>query len=246
MPIVQPEGLPDRGGDRLRKVLDRLAAHHENPDNSIGAALCATCVDVADVAGAGLAIHIGADGGHLAIASSDPVMAELEELERTFGEGPCVDAFRTGHPVAEPDLANPMAPRWVAFTPEALRAGARAAFGYPLQMAAARFGTLNLYASEPGLLTEEQHESTLILAELATHVIATSQLAGPVDAVVEELSDLSTNQLEIHQAAGMISVQLGISISEALVRLRAHAFAEGQPLSAVAGEVVDRRLRLAR
>ena len=229
---------------RLRTVLERLATHQDNPGTSIGAALCATCVDVAHVAGAALTISAGPGEGHLSIASSGPVMSELEELERTFGEGPCVDAYLTGRPVAEPDLANPTAPRWVAFTPEAVRAGARAAFGYPLQVAASRFGALNLYASEPGLLTEEQHEHTLVVADLATHIIVTSQHAGPVDVLVEELVDVSTNQLEIHQAAGMTSVQLRISISEALLRLRGHAFAEGLPLSAVAVEVVERRMRL--
>jgi hypothetical protein len=228
----------------LRTVLERLARHQQDPENSIGAALCATCVDVAEVAGAGLTIHTAPGEGHLSIASSDPVMFELEELERTLGEGPCVDAFRTGLTVAEPDLVNPAASRWVAFTAEAVRAGARAAFGYPLQIAAARFGALNLYAAEPGSLTEDQHENTLVVAGLATHVIASSQLDGPIDVLVDEFSDVSTNQLEIHQAAGMTSVQLGVSIAEALVRLRGHAFAEGLPLSAVAVEVVGRRLRL--
>ena len=233
------------GDDRLQTVLQRFVAHTEDPANSVGAALCATCVDVAGVAGAGLTIQAGPGEAQLSIASSDPLMFELEELERTLGEGPCIDAYRTGESVAEPDLANPAARRWVAFTAEAVRVGARAAYGYPLQVAATRFGALNLYALETGPLTEEQHENTLVVADLATHVIVTSQLAGPGDVLLEELADVGSNQLEIHQAAGMTSVQLGVSISEALMRLRAHAFAESQPLSAVAAEVVERRLRLA-
>jgi hypothetical protein len=48
---------------------------------------------------------------------------------------------------------------------------------------------------------------------------------------------------EVHQATGMISVQLGVSLEEAFVRLRAHAFANGAALGDVAGEVVGRRLR---
>jgi AmiR/NasT family two-component response regulator len=48
---------------------------------------------------------------------------------------------------------------------------------------------------------------------------------------------------EVHQATGMISVQLGVSLEEAFVRLRAHAFASGGALGDVAGEVVGRRLR---
>ena len=41
----------------------------------------------------------------------------------------------------------------------------------------------------------------------------------------------------------MISVQLGVSLEEALVRLRAHAFAASTPLDDVAGDVVRRLLR---
>ena len=41
----------------------------------------------------------------------------------------------------------------------------------------------------------------------------------------------------------MISVQLGVSLEEALVRLRAHAFAAGAPLDDIAGDVVRRLLR---
>jgi AmiR/NasT family two-component response regulator len=41
----------------------------------------------------------------------------------------------------------------------------------------------------------------------------------------------------------MISVQLGVSIEEAFVRLRARAFASNAALGDVAAAVVDRRLR---
>ncbi len=47
----------------------------------------------------------------------------------------------------------------------------------------------------------------------------------------------------VHQAAGMVSIQLDISVGEALVRLRAHAFATDRPLTEVAREVIARTLR---
>ncbi len=45
---------------------------------------------------------------------------------------------------------------------------------------------------------------------------------------------------QVHQASGMISEQLGIGIADALVRLRAHAYAEGRPVNVVAADVVAR------
>jgi len=49
----------------------------------------------------------------------------------------------------------------------------------------------------------------------------------------------------LYQASGMVAVQLRIPASEALLRIRAHAFAAGQAVGAVATEIVAHRLRLA-
>jgi hypothetical protein len=51
------------------------------------------------------------------------------------------------------------------------------------------------------------------------------------------------NRPVVHQATGMISVQLGVSIQEALLRLRAHAYGSERPLGEIAEDVVARRLR---
>jgi AmiR/NasT family two-component response regulator len=51
-------------------------------------------------------------------------------------------------------------------------------------------------------------------------------------------------QLELSQAQGMAQMQLGVSLHEAMARLRAHAYAHGVPLSEVAADVIARRLVL--
>jgi hypothetical protein len=47
-----------------------------------------------------------------------------------------------------------------------------------------------------------------------------------------------------YAGAGMISVQEGISVTEALIRLRAFAFSHDRLLADVAEDIVARRLRL--
>jgi AmiR/NasT family two-component response regulator len=49
--------------------------------------------------------------------------------------------------------------------------------------------------------------------------------------------------MQVHQASGMVTVQAGVSIDEAFLMLRAHAFATGRPVAEVAKDVVERRLR---
>lgn len=229
--------------ERMQRILARLDHHRTARPASLGAALCTTSVEVLELSGAGITLRSG-HGSHNSIGASSPDMATLHDLERTLGEGPCVDAFALGEPVLEPDLARPVRPRWLAFTAGALDTEARAAFGFPLQIGAARLGALNLYAARPGALTDDQHLDALVMAEVVVQAVLTdvaSQTTGTaIDAgLLEQVGD----ELEIHQAAGMISVQLSVGIPDALARLRAHAFVEGASVHAVAADVVGRRLR---
>ncbi len=48
----------------------------------------------------------------------------------------------------------------------------------------------------------------------------------------------------VYQAQGMTMVDLGVSLVDALARLRAHAFAADRSLQDVARDVVEGRLRL--
>ncbi len=49
--------------------------------------------------------------------------------------------------------------------------------------------------------------------------------------------------VELAQASGMIAIQLSIPVSDALLRIRAHAFAHDQAVAETAVEIVARRLR---
>ena len=98
------------------------------------------------------------------MCSSNAVSALIEELQYTFGQGPCIEAYDEGRPVLEPNLDQPAWPRWLAFTGPALDAGVRAVFGFPMRDGAVRLGALNLYRDRPGALSDEQHADALVLA----------------------------------------------------------------------------------
>ena len=164
-------------------------------------------------------------------------------LERILGEGPCVDAFNRGEPAAEPDLEHPTAGRWVAFATAALRTEARAAFGYPMQIGGACVGALNLYATRPGQLSSDQHADALAVASVAAHAALSAVTHGPAGDLFAELLDFGPNQLEIHQATGMVAAQLSSDVGNALARLRGYAYAEDRTLTSVAADVIARRLR---
>ena len=178
------------------------------------------------------------------LCASDGVSQVIEELQYTLGEGPCVDACREDTVVAEPDLADPVTRRWLAFTPPALQAGARAVFGFPLRVGSVRLGALDLYRDRPGQLSGDQHADALAVADVAARWVLEAQAGAPLGAVAGELEMGADFHFVVHNAAGMVSVQEGISVTEALIRLRAFAFSHDRLLADVAGDVVARRLRL--
>jgi hypothetical protein len=142
----------------------------------------------------------------------------------------------------EPDLAGAGSGRWAAFAEPVVAAGVGAVFGFPLRVGAVRLGALNLYRDRPGDLTDDQHADALVLAEVTTEAILLLQASAPAGTLADELARSADLHLVVHQAAGMVAVQLGINVADALVRLRAHAFAEGTPVQKVAEDVVARRL----
>jgi len=177
------------------------------------------------------------------IYASDPGAAELEELTLTVGEGPGVDALADG-PVLVADLtAGEYLARWPAFAPTAVGAGVRAVFALPLWIGAIRLGVLDLYRAEPGGLDAEQLADALMLADTMGALLldqAGRDVARPEGSWPRHAG---AQHPVVHQATGMVIVQLGVTAAVALIRLRAYAYAHDRRLRDVATDVVARRLR---
>ena len=207
--------------------------------------VCTAAVAALPVGGAGLSAMSRTAASH-PLCSTDDISEQLEELQLTLGEGPCVDAFLDGSAVLTPDLlTGQLQDRWAVFADAALEAGARAVFALPLQVGAISPGVLDLYADVPTVLDPEQLADALAFADLATLLLLDARIDGtggpaPADRGFE---DLDGYRAEIDQATGILTVQLGIGIDEAFVRLRAHAYMQGRRLADVAADVVAHRLR---
>jgi hypothetical protein len=226
---------------RFDRILSVLAA--AGPTAAVDT-LCAVCAEVVDVAGAGVMVE--SEDHRAPLGSSDTTAASILDLCFTLGEGPGLDAHLGGMPVAEPDLALPRHTRWPNFAPPALSAGAAALFSFPLRVGGVRLGALTLHQERPGALSDEQHADALAMASVVVTTILAHQAEAPPGALASELAALSDSNAEVHQASGMVSVQLDVSLAEALVRLRAHAYAQERPLAELARDVVARRVRLSR
>ncbi len=227
-------------GDRHRRI--SLALSPGDAGRPSSARLCEVSADVVGLTGSGVMLMSG-DIRRGSLCATDAVSHLIEDLQYSLGEGPCVEAYEHDRVVLEPDLADPVTPRWLAFSPAVLEAGARAVFAFPLRVGSVRLGALNFYRDRTGALSDDQHADALVMADVAALYVLDMQADTPPGAVSEALAAGADFHYALHNAAGMVSVQLGVSLTEALVRLRAAAFAIGRSLDELAEDVVARRLR---
>ncbi len=204
--------------------------------------LGAVCTGVLSVAGAGVSLMASGRSGTVSI--SDAYVGTLEDVQFAIGVGPSHDAFASGRPVLTPCFDDRASSRWPSFVDLARANGVAAVFAYPLGFNGASIGVLSLYQPADGNLTMSQHDDSVAMAEMITETLLTMQDTAPDGMLAAGLEDAVSYRAQVYQASGMVAVQLRIPVSDALLRMRAHAFATGASVGFVAADIVARRLRL--
>ena len=201
--------------------------------------LCRAAVKVTGVTSCGVTM-VTRSGQSITAHATDHQARSVEDLQHTLGEGPGVAASESGAAVMVPDLGDRRdrtLERWPTFVGEVVGLGIRAAFAFPLLLGTSRIGALTFYRVEPGALSTEEISRGWVSADAVALTLAEQGEALPSG--VGELDPMS-----VHQAAGMVMVQLGVPIDQALMRMRATAFAEGRTVDELAEAIVRRRRRL--
>jgi hypothetical protein len=190
----------------------------------------------------GVAVYLAGTPQPLEVAGT--AGDEMAELQVTLGEGPVSEALRQNRPVFASDLSGGWSSqRWPAFAPAAVAAGVAAAFVIPLTLGAIALGALEICRDVDGPLSADELADALLFADTATTLLL-GRSATP-ETLDGHLWDTEPDGrwAVVHQATGMVSVQLDTDLGQAFLRLRAHVYLTGFRLSEVATEVVARRLR---
>jgi hypothetical protein len=180
------------------------------------------------------------EGDPAVVAASSEFARDVEQLQFTLGEGPCQDAYAQRQAVLVPQVTATLT-RWPGYAPALLQHGVRAVFAFPLQVGGSRLGALDLYREQSGPLSDAAVVQGFAFAEVATTTLLDSQDRAGLDVDPDHGAVLGA-PLVVYQAQGMVHVQLGIGLGQALGRLRAYAFSHDRSLSDVARDVVARRL----
>jgi len=186
----------------------------------------------------GVTITVMTPGVDAPAASSGPAARAWEDLQFALGEGPTREAFDSGHPVLAPRLDDARE-RWPGFASQAAAAGVRAVFAFPLQLGAIRFGGLTAYSGSERFLTRDEVGRLLVHADAVTELLLDGATVGTEGEVGAELLSGLDIRSEVFQAQGMVAVDLGVGLVEALARMRARAFREDLGLTELAVRILD-------
>jgi len=223
--------------DRLARIVDAIGSEVGSDPETYPQRVCAAAADLLGMSGAGLTLITGSVLA--AVWALDAASRTVEDLQFALGEGPALDAFNWGAPALEPSLAA--STRWPFFGPQALALGVEAVFAFPLQVGVICLGTINLVRDSTGFLSRDELADALVLADVVTEGLIDLQAQGMLQWAP---SDHLGQRARVHQATGMVSVQIGADMTSALARIRAYAYVHELSIFDVADMVLARTLRL--
>lgn len=173
------------------------------------------------------------NGKHLeTVGHTDDLVWDLDELQHTLSEGPCVDAATEGRTVRSTDLANDA--RWPLWGPAAADAGMHSILSIELHARGQRVGALNLYGDR---FKQFGDEDAVLAKMFAYH--AASALA--VARQEEQLRQALDTREQIGQAQGILMERFDIDASQAFNVLRRYSQEHNIKLVNVASQLITRR-----
>jgi hypothetical protein len=235
----------DGTDDRAAAIRRLITADRDGVDDFVGLLRRLCRIAARELAASGVGVSVMTDDGLRGLSTASDVDSERwEELQFTLGEGPCVDAFDARCPVLIANLSERAMTRWPVYAAAVHDGGVRAVFAFPLQVGATRLGVIDVFRQRPGPLTDAELRTALLFADVTVETLLDRQedlnRRGNTDGLVLDVG----NRAQLFQAQGMVMVQLGISLGEAMTRMRAYAFAENRRLDDVARDIVNLRLTL--
>lgn len=221
----------------LLRILD-----HQGVDEWSGDTLCAAARQVLEADGASLCLSGDAD--HTVIGVDPASVGPLADGPSDDGDGPCLDAVRTGRIIDGGDLLDGAVATWPTFAGRATGLGYRSLCSWPLQLGAIRLGALTVFLSGRRSLDDDAVRRGSSFALAATELVLLTNDPSSPGSIASTLDGSVERRAVVHQATGMVSVQLDVDLADALSVLRSVAWSEGRSIVELARAVVARQRRL--
>jgi GAF domain-containing protein len=204
--------------------------------------LVGKAAELFDVTAAG--IMLATPTGELEVVASTSERSTLVGImQLDAGEGPCVEAYRTGRVVTVGSL-DEMRKRWPAFAEASRQSGYASVHAIPLRLRNETLGSMNLYREHTGALNEEDIVAAQALTDIAT--ISILQQRGLERATIArvQLQHALDSRVVIEQAKGFLAQTHGVDMDQAFTLLRSYARSHRVPLAETARQVVARTVTI--
>jgi transcriptional regulator with GAF, ATPase, and Fis domain len=194
-------------------------------------------VQLLDVSAAGLLL---ADPrGELRVVAASSEAARLLELfQLQNDQGPCLDCYRSGQPVAAANLAVD-GDRWPRFASAAQESGFAAVQALPMRLREQVIGALNLFRTTPGAIDASDVRIGQALADVATISLLHERGMRVSDTLNEQLQNALNSRVVIEQAKGKLAERLGLDMEQAFAMLRDYSRNSNRRLADVAQGLVE-------
>jgi hypothetical protein len=206
--------------------------------------LARACARTLEVDAAGISLVDGAQQ-HVPLGASSEWAADAERLQFTVGEGPCMTAQKTRHPVlaGEEDLRR----RWPVFTDLLVgRTPYRAVVALPLQPALAGAAAIDLYFEQSSAVPALDVFSAIAVGELVTSALSDAAVWSawtPAEGPEWLQGPAPQRRAAVWEAMGKISVDLELDSVAALELLRLQAYRSDMSVDDVAADLLAGRFR---
>jgi GAF domain/ANTAR domain len=194
------------------------------------------CVELLDIAAAGIVLSDQKGGWRMAAASCEGVR-QVESFAIQAEDGPCLDCVRTGQAVSSADLEEER--RWGRFAPAALAVGFRTTHVVPMRLRRTVIGAMSLLNTDAAEIDEMSVFLGQALADVATIAVLQQRAIHDRAILVEQLYGALNSRVVIEQAKGVLSAHGRVDMNNAFAALRAFARSHNTRLSDLARTVAE-------
>lgn len=181
-------------------------------------------------------ITVQINGRPLTVASSDPLADQVDEVQYSIDQGPCLRAMRTGQIICIEDTAGE--DRWAGFSMQAAAHGIRSTLSMPLTADSEHIGALNLYATVPHAFNPDEMRRAESFAANATGALSLAVRLAVTAELTSQLRAALASRAVIDQALGVIMAQERCSRDRAFAILRAASQHRNVKLRDIAAQIV--------
>jgi GAF domain-containing protein len=172
------------------------------------------------------------------VASTGGVAVDLDEAQYQYGDGPCLHAASTGEAAEIVDTRTDS--RWPEYARRATERGNRSSLSVPLVIDEDErvFGSLNLYAPEPGAFDEDSRAAAMAFGPYAAVAAGNVYAYQSARTTADNLQAALESRAVIEQAKGILIERYKVTPDHAFRLLAVASMNANRKLRHVAEDLV--------